>query len=166
MDKQIEFMKEHLAHLTAKLDETATLQAQYEARQTQSEVRLSRVEEGFAMLIQLAKMTDSRLDDLTQNVETLTQNVGTLTQNVNALTDKFDSLTDKFDSLTDKFDSLTGKFDSLTGKVDSLTGKLDALTEKVAALTDAQRNTDERLNTLINVVERHISEGHNGKRQA
>ena len=44
--------------------------------------------------------------------------------------------------------------------------------EKIAAVAEAQRraaeaqaNTDERLNTLINAVERHISDQANGKRQ-
>ena len=48
-------------------------------------------------------------------------------------------------------------------------GNISTLTERMTALAEAQRRTDERLietderiNTLINVVERHISEGHNG----
>ena len=47
---------------------------------------------------------------------------------------------------------------------------LSTLTERMTALAEAQSRTDERLletdvrlNTLINVVERHISEGRNGK---
>jgi hypothetical protein len=34
---------------------------------------------------------------------------------------------------------------------------------KVAELAEAQAHTDERLNNLINVVERYFSEGRNGK---
>ena len=44
------------------------------------------------------------------------------------------------------------------------------MNEVVAVMAEAQARTDrklaetdDRLNTLINVVERHISEGHNGK---
>ena len=44
------------------------------------------------------------------------------------------------------------------------------MNEVVAVMAEAQERTDrklaetdDRLNTLINVVERHISEGHNGK---
>ena len=37
--------------------------------------------------------------------------------------------------------------------------------EKVAALAEKGAETDGRLNSLINVVERHISEGHNGNAQ-
>ena len=35
--------------------------------------------------------------------------------------------------------------------------------KQILALSETTRGTDERLNTLINVVERHISEGRNGK---
>jgi chaperonin cofactor prefoldin len=103
LEKRVEFIIEHQAQLTAKVEELAAIQSQ-------SEIRLSRVEESFVLLVQMAKITDSRLDTLTQNVDTLT--------------------------------------------------------EKVIALTDAQKNTDERLNTLIGVVERYISEGRNGKSEA
>jgi 3'-phosphoadenosine 5'-phosphosulfate (PAPS) 3'-phosphatase len=37
------------------------------------------------------------------------------------------------------------------------------MNEVVAVMAEAQERTDVRLNTLINVVERHISEGRNGK---
>ena len=39
------------------------------------------------------------------------------------------------------------------------------LAEAQKELTEAQRTTDERLNALINTVERYISEGRNGKSQ-
>jgi hypothetical protein len=37
--------------------------------------------------------------------------------------------------------------------------------EKLNALIEAQAESAERLNIFINVVERHISEGQNGKKQ-
>ena len=39
------------------------------------------------------------------------------------------------------------------------------LAETQKVLTEAQKTTDERLNALINTVERYISEGRNGKSQ-
>ena len=39
------------------------------------------------------------------------------------------------------------------------------LAERQKELTEAQRQTDERLNVLINTVERFISEGGNGRRE-
>ena len=38
----------------------------------------------------------------------------------------------------------------------------EKMTERMTALAEAQAQTDDRLNTLINVVERHVSEGWNG----
>ncbi|HYN25812.1 MAG TPA: hypothetical protein VES69_12295 [Pyrinomonadaceae bacterium] len=41
--------------------------------------------------------------------------------------------------------------------------EIATLGEKIAAVSDNGRATDERLNALINVIERQISEGRNGK---
>ncbi|HWS52625.1 MAG TPA: hypothetical protein VN228_00750 [Pyrinomonadaceae bacterium] len=46
-------------------------------------------------------------------------------------------------------------FEEVRGNINALTAKLDALTAK-------QSETDDRLNKMILVVERHISEGHHG----
>jgi hypothetical protein len=43
------------------------------------------------------------------------------------------------------------------------TEQIAAHTEQILGLREATRNTDERLNVLINIVERQISEGRNGK---
>ncbi len=40
---------------------------------------------------------------------------------------------------------------------------LQKLSQEIQNLGETTRNTDERLNTLINIVERQISEGRNGK---
>ena len=83
------------------------------------------------------------------------------------------------------------KLDRLTEKVDALTGRVDGLAEiqtraeqrwerteegirallviaeihekEISTLSETTRASDERLNALINVVERQISEGRNGK---
>jgi len=46
--------------------------------------------------------------------------------------------------------------------ISTLTDRTGRLTEKMTALAEAQAQTDDRLNTLINVVERQISERNNG----
>ncbi len=46
--------------------------------------------------------------------------------------------------------------------ISTLTERTGSLTEKMTALAEAQAQTDDRLNTFINVVERQISEGRNG----
>ena len=43
------------------------------------------------------------------------------------------------------------------------TQQILSVTQQIQSLGETTRATDERLNVLINVVERHISEGRNGK---
>jgi peptidoglycan hydrolase CwlO-like protein len=65
---------------------------------------------------------------------------------------------------------LTATVERLAEKVDAISAKVDRNAESATALLaiaeihDREiRETDERLNALINTVERHISEGRNGK---
>ena len=41
--------------------------------------------------------------------------------------------------------------------------EIQAQSQQIASLSQTTKSTDERLNALINVVERHISNGRNGK---
>jgi predicted nucleic acid-binding Zn-ribbon protein len=41
--------------------------------------------------------------------------------------------------------------------------EIQANTQQILSLAETTRATDDRLNVLINVIERHISEGRNGK---
>lgn len=106
---RMDFILQQQAELTSKVDALVEIQAR-------SETRLGRVEESFVLLVQMAKITDDRLDTLADQVRVLTDKVNTLTDNVEAL-------------------------------------------------AEAQRHTDERLNALIGVVERYISNGRNGGSQ-
>jgi FtsZ-binding cell division protein ZapB len=81
--------------------------------QAHSETRLSRLEESFALLVQMAKLTDERQDATDQRITQLTEKVNTLV-------------------------------------------------EKMEQLAETQKSSDERLNTLIGIFERYISEGRNG----
>ncbi|MDQ1613658.1 MAG: hypothetical protein QOG00_3589 [Pyrinomonadaceae bacterium] len=79
--------------------------------------------------------------------------------------------------LTEKMDQLSNTVERLSGTVDQLSVKLDRTADGVAALLtiaeihereitavdERGRETDERLNALINTVERYISERRNGK---
>jgi len=48
-------------------------------------------------------------------------------------------------------------------EIGSLGDKIASISETVAQVSENGRATDERLNALINIVERQISEGRNGK---
>jgi chromosome segregation ATPase len=78
---------------------------------------------------------------------------------------------------------ITGLMDALTtvvgiiGKLSASQERTDARVAEVAAsvnslagaqanLAEAQANTDERLNTLIGIIERYFSDGSDGKNQA
>lgn len=56
MRKSIEFIIEHQAQLTIKVEELIAIQAQ-------SEPRLRRVEESFVVLVEMAKKADERRKD-------------------------------------------------------------------------------------------------------
>jgi predicted nuclease with TOPRIM domain len=114
IQERIEFLIEQQSQLTASVDRFAAKVDTLVEIQANSETRLSRVEESFVLLVQMARITDERLD-------------------------------------------------VLTDRVSDLTDRVSDLTEKMGALAEAEKNSDERLNTLIGVVERHISEEHNGK---
>ena len=86
-----------------------------------------------------------------------------LNTTVGRLAEKVDLMADKVDLMADKLIGLTEKVDGLGGKVDRTAESAAALLA-IAEIHDRQmKETDERLNALINTVERHISEGRNGK---
>ncbi len=61
------------------------------------------------------------------------------------------------------FVTLYNTVSKLSDTVGDLSGSVGELSKAQKELTAAQARTDERLNTLINVIERYISEGRNGK---
>jgi len=62
-----------------------------------------------------------------------------------------------------KLDRLVDTVESLSRKVDRNADSATALLA-IAEIHDREiKETDERLNALINTVERHVSEGRNGK---
>ncbi len=60
---------------------------------------------------------------------------------------------------------LEGAFVSLYNTVSKLSDTVGELSGSVGELSKAQARTDERLNTLINVIERYISNRRNGRRK-
>lgn len=58
------------------------------------------------------------------------------------------------------------RFAILTERMTELASAQANADARIAELAEKGAETDSRLNTLIDVVERHISEGHNGKPQS
>jgi predicted nuclease with TOPRIM domain len=58
-----------------------------------------------------------------------------------------------------------GAIVSLYNTVSKLSDTVGELSGSVGELSKAQARTDERLNSLINVIERYISNGRNGRRK-
>lgn len=109
MQEKVEFILEQQARFAVKVDTLADIHAN-------SETRLARLEESFALLVQMAKLTDERQDAADRQITRLAEKVNTLV-------------------------------------------------EKMEELAETQKNSDERLNTLIGIFERYISEGRDGGSQ-
>jgi hypothetical protein len=67
----------------------------------------------------------------------------------------------KFNALTDSHIRLIESQAKTDEKLDALVDSHLRLEDSLTRLAESQAKTDERLKSLINVVEHHISEGHN-----
>ena len=75
---------------------------------------------------------------------------------------KVDAITDKVNALADAQARTDAGLARLTEQVAQIAVQQAHMNEVVAVIADAQQHTDERLNALIGVVERHITETHGG----
>ena len=74
-----------------------------------------------------------------------------------------DEINRKFDVVAEHLATLAVGLQKLSDKVDRTADSVNALLA-IAEIHDREiKETDERLNALINTVERHITEGRNGK---
>jgi methyl-accepting chemotaxis protein len=93
----------------------------------------------------------------------LTATVGHLSEKVDLMAEKVDLMAEKVDKLSEKVDRTADGVTALLAIAEIQAAEIRDLTESTRTLADRQRETDERLNALINTVERYISEGRNGK---
>lgn len=131
-----------------------------------------------------------RLDRLTERVDALAEQVDALAEQVDALAGKVDALAGKVDALAEQVDALAEQVGALADsqqraeqrwaqteagirallaiaemherEIRANDIQIAANGEQIAALQEAGRETDERLNALINTVERLIDERRNG----
>jgi chromosome segregation ATPase len=71
-------------------------------------------------------------------------------------------LSEKVERLSDKVDRTTDGINSLLAIAELHDREIALLGESLSAVDERVRQTDERLNALINTVERYISERRNG----
>lgn len=100
----------------------------------------------------------------------LTATVGRLGERVDGLGEKVERIADKVERIADKVDSLAEKVERNANSITALlaiaeiqAAEIRDLTETTRTLAGRQNETDERLNALINTVERYISEGRSGR---
>lgn len=73
------------------------------------------------------------------------------------------TLTEKVDRVSDKVDRTAGSITNLLAVAEIQAGEIKDLSDSLRAVDERERETRENLNSLINTVERFISERRNGK---
>lgn len=86
-----------------------------------------------------------------------------LTATVGRLSEKVDRNADSATALLAIAEIQATEIRDLTESTKDLRESTQALADRQREFEERGRRTDERLNALINIVERHISEGRNGK---
>jgi methyl-accepting chemotaxis protein len=99
---------------------------------------------------------------LEQQAQT-SSNLAQLTERVDRLADKVDRLADKVERIGDNVERMAEKIDRNADSVTALLAIAEIHEREITENREAQARTNERLNVLINTVERYISERHNGK---
>jgi methyl-accepting chemotaxis protein len=95
--------------------------------------------------------------------------IGQLTNNLDKLSGTVDKLSDKVDRTADGINALLAiaeiheqEIAALRESVKAVSESVNSMRESISAGDERGRETDERLNALINTVERYISERRNG----
>lgn len=99
---------------------------------------------------------------LLEHQANLTATVGQLSVTVDRLAGTVETLGQKVDKLAEKVDKLAGKVDRTADSVTALLAIAEMHERELTESREAQARTDERLNALIDTVERYISGNRNG----
>ncbi|HZH31442.1 MAG TPA: hypothetical protein VEY11_11825 [Pyrinomonadaceae bacterium] len=93
----------------------------------------------------------------------LTATVGRLSETVERISGKVDRTADGISSLLAIAEIHDREIGELRESVNAMQESVNAMRDSVTAVDERGRETDERLNALINTVERYISERRNGQ---
>ena len=170
-DRRADGIEGEMSTLTVKM--SALVDAQI-----RTEAHVARLENAFVTFPELAQSMDERMDSSDRRADTLHEEMAALTGKMAALVDaqirteaqvaRLDNAIVRFaefaQSMDERMDSSDRRADALHEEMAALTGKMAALVDaqilsetKFVELRQAQTRTDDRLNALINIVDRHVS---------
>ncbi|MCI0487244.1 MAG: hypothetical protein L0229_11665 [Blastocatellia bacterium] len=112
--------------------------------QINAEARANRMEETIALALQLMRKSDDKID---------------------ILADFQAGAEARISRLEEAFAMLVQLARIADERIDTTDEKVEALNEKFDAMMEAHKNTEERLNAFIAVLERYMAERRNGKSQ-
>ena len=102
-------------------------------------------------------------EEMERTMRFILEHQAQLTATVGRLSEKVDRTADGINSLLVIAEIHEREISELRESVNATSESVNAMRESVSAVNERGRQTDERLNALINTVERYISERRNGK---
>ena len=147
MQRAMEFIVEHQAQFAASMQ-------RLEEERRRDAPRLTQLEESFKTLVQLAEITDSRIDTLESNSKALEEE---RRRDASRLA-RFE---ESFQLLVRLAENTDARMDTLESNSNAHERGMSTLQANMTALAEAQTHTDERLSALIDIVR----QDRNGKSQ-
>jgi ABC-type transporter Mla subunit MlaD len=102
-------------------------------------------------------------EELNRTVAFILEQQAHITSNQAEITSNMAQLTERVNRMGEKIDRNAESVTALLAIAEIQAAEIRDLTESTRTLASRQHDTDERLNALINTVERYISERRNGK---
>ena len=155
-------------------------QARFDARMEKDEARIARLEDAFGTLVELARITDERQDKTDQRVDTFEEKLSALADAQLISEAKLAEAQARFDARMEKDEAQIARLedafvtlveiaritDERQDRTDQRVDRSDERSGLAMSLTDAKlAELGQRLNALIDVVERYITKGDNGTPQ-
>lgn len=106
-------------------------------------------------------MTD---EEINRKFDVVAGHLASLAVGLDRLTGKTDALADTQRRAEERWERTEGSIRALLAVSEIQSQEIRELGEAVRKVDEHQRNADDRLNALINTVERYISERRNGKK--
>ena len=101
-------------------------------------------------------------EEIQRTMEFILQQQAQSSVRIDGLAGKVDALADVQNRAEERWTRTEESIRALLSIAEIRERQIDKLGEQITAVNEAGRATDDRLNALINIVERQISEGRNG----